>query len=398
MLELTIQEDMTKNSITGAVFVSDTLNLIKNVPIIGNETLRISYRTPTTESVVREFQIYKISKRVAPTGTGVMTYSLLFASKEFFSSLSSQFSKAFQNIPYSTMALSVYETYIKNQDNPKPFYYATTLGSKSLTLPYVHPFEAIEMFAAKSMGKDQPDLSNFVFYESKDGFFFVPYNHFAVGDNANKVEQEYRYYLPNMTFEGKTFFDDFARIESYDIEESHNTLRNIAEGVFSASLLTYDTIAKKATTTTYGYNFDFYSSPHQEQFGILPSVNENFSENLSSIRMFVPKASYKFDNVRTMDDYEDVILTRNAQILGRDQFRINFVVAGDSRRTVGQCIRISINSNEPLGKSDLIEDPYLSGKYIIDKLTHMIRQDTHKMIISAVKDSSSAEYPNKKNT
>jgi hypothetical protein len=52
MLELNIFEDMFSNTMTGFVTIQDSLDLINNIPLIGQEQLIIELQTPTLNSKI----------------------------------------------------------------------------------------------------------------------------------------------------------------------------------------------------------------------------------------------------------------------------------------------------------------------------------------------------------
>jgi hypothetical protein len=393
--DISITEDLFDNFVQATVTITDTLNLAKNVPFIGNETIIISFNTPSRKKVVYRFKVYKISPRVSPNGPGTSLYTLYLISAEYLTSLSVQFSRSFSGIKHSEMAESIYRSYLIDSTNPKKFFAGSTLGIHNFAFPYMHPSQALNLLAKKSVYGRDPSLCNMIFYENQKGFFFLPVNYWAIEKFKNYVAATYRYFPPNVSFAGKTIDEDLSRMEGYDVGTSANTARNIAEGIYSSTTVQYDITTKKLSKKLHSYNYDFYKSPHSSKHGVIPDVNENFSENYNSIRFYPPIASSKYGYPNAIDDTTIYnTYDRVSQIIGANQFSISFVAPGDSKRKIGEPIQIHIQSKEPKSTED---DPHLSGRYIISKLVHNIQGDTYKILVTAIKDSMDTPFPNKKN-
>ena len=69
MLEINLYENIFYSCMSGNLIVADAINLISNLPLMGNEYIRIKLRTPTLEDspsnvIQKTFQIYSISDRI----------------------------------------------------------------------------------------------------------------------------------------------------------------------------------------------------------------------------------------------------------------------------------------------------------------------------------------------
>lgn len=393
--DISISEDLFDNFVQCTVTLTDSLNLIKNIPLIGNEVVTISFNTPSLKEVTYRFGIYRISPRVAPAGPSTSIYTLHLVSLEYFASLSVQFSKSFVKMKHSEMAEAIYENYMINANVPRPFFAEPTEGIHNFTFTYTHPAKAINLLAKKSVYDKDSISCNYIFYENQKGFFFLPLNYWSVGEYKDYSAAVYRYFPPNVALSGKGIDEDLSRMEGYDIGPSAQTARNIAEGVYSSTALSYDITTKTLFKKLYSYNFDFYRTPHTSKYGVIPDINEKFSENYTAVKFLSPTSSERYGYKNSDDDTNILNMSgRVSQIMGANQLSITFIAPGDSRRKIGEPITIKIQSKEP----QIIEDdPYLSGRYIISKVMHNIQGDTYKIMITAIKDTMDVPYPNKKN-
>ena len=63
-VELNIFEDLFSNALNGNILISDSRNLLKELPIIGEEYLYVKFKTPNTEVYIDKiFRIYSVTNR-----------------------------------------------------------------------------------------------------------------------------------------------------------------------------------------------------------------------------------------------------------------------------------------------------------------------------------------------
>lgn len=398
LLEIVIHESFDNACLSGYIQVLDNLNFVRNIPLIGNETLHLQFATPSRpEPIDQTFFCYKVDSRIeSESNKGMAVYKIYFVSQEFVNASKKKISLSFSNKKYSEMVSSLYLQYCKIK---KPLIVQETSAKKHLVIPFMKPFDAIDMICRKSISKDLQDVS-YIFYESFDAFNFCTINKFAVGV---RPVVRYTWYRQGMSPSGggsayRDIQEDFYRIESYDIVAINNTMNNIKNGLFGSYLLIHDSTFKTVTSNTFSYNNDFYKINTIYNEGILPRNQDQFSKfNMAHYRMY-PRQSYAFDDVEVNDDYDKNVLLRNAHLAHLENSRINILVAGDSNRRVGELVEARIPSIEPGGKNDDIYDPYLSGYYMITQITHMISKSQYKMRLFLERDSMPVAYPENKNT
>jgi len=76
---------------------------------------------------------------------------------------------------------------------------------------------------------------------------------------------------------------------------------------------------------------------------------------------------------------------------------IPLLVAGDSSRRAGQLVNVNILAGDAkLNVTDNPFDYYMSGKYIIAKVTHMVQVDKYIMRLDLERDSLPKAFPTQK--
>lgn len=389
MVELTISEDIFNNAMNGHLIISESLNLIRHFPIVGNEKLRIRFNTPTFPVVEKEFSIYKISPRLDFGAQNSTTYTLYFSSYEMIVSNSKKISMGYKNLTVSEMATSIFREHLSSTAS---FYAAPTESKKTYAIPYMQPFECLNWLSSRAVYKENPLLANYLFYENFNGFFFVPINYSVLLELPSS--STYFTFIKGGS-ESLSLDQQMRTIEKYDVFSTADTLQGEMDGYFASSLLLHDITFKTYTYRTYSYNRDFYKIPHLETEGVIPKINEPYSQAYFSNMKYFPTNSYSVDDVQNNDDYERIVLNRNAQLLHFSQ-QIDIVISGDSRRRIGEIIHLDITTPEPKENIDDFGDPYLSGKYLITRIDHMINKREYKMKLRCSRDANARYYPDKK--
>ena len=207
-VELNIFEDLFSNVLKGTFTFLDTQCWAEQIPLIGDDTLVISYSTPggggtqvdvqskdpdsqtASEEITKQrFKVYDCVE----VGTDARTkiYQLSLVSEEYMFSKKMKISKGYKGVRYDEMVTDVMKKLNKESDNlNKRTYAETTLSDQNVIVPNWTPFQAINFFASRSLSADiqpmeqeegsenppptaRPLGSLFVFYEKfGTGFFY----------------------------------------------------------------------------------------------------------------------------------------------------------------------------------------------------------------------------------
>ena len=85
MVEIQLYESIFSNVLSGELLLSDSANLIKVLPIIGEELLILKAKTPTlpdTYGITKTFRIYSVEDRNLVRDQNTQVYKLKFISQE----------------------------------------------------------------------------------------------------------------------------------------------------------------------------------------------------------------------------------------------------------------------------------------------------------------------------
>ena len=166
--DLTFYEDIFSNTMSGYILIQDALDLIEELPLIGQENFELVMQTPTlSEKIEKTFYIYKMKNRIIDKRS--TTYMLHFCSLELISSSNSKVSKAFSG-DISDTVVSIYSDnrYLASKSL---LYVDKTKNSYSFIAPFWTPLETINWLAGKSL--NNKGVPNYLFFESNKSFEFV---------------------------------------------------------------------------------------------------------------------------------------------------------------------------------------------------------------------------------
>jgi len=289
LVNLNIYEDLFSNVLKGTLTMIDTQGLAETIPLIGDETLIVSFLTPggagtqitaeTTnsdsqtaaeEAVRQRFKVYDCKETLIQNRA--KSYQLFFVSEEYVTSSKSKVSKGYSGQKYSFIvkdAMNKINKKIKS-DYKKNFYIEETSTPQNIIVPNWSPFQAINFCASRSLSdddtpQDQTNASSnptpralgslFVFYEKLGTGFFYESIETMIGKQKSQDNIPLYQYTPKLA-ENKTdnLRTHYFGVDKFEVMSSFKTLENLKQGLFGSTLITYDPLRMKYDKVKYDYH------------------------------------------------------------------------------------------------------------------------------------------------
>lgn len=288
-VELNIFEDLFSNVLKGTFTFLDTQGWAEMIPLIGDETLVVSYWTPGAEGTQVETESQDLESQSSSeeitkqrfkvydcieVGTEERTkvYQLSLVSEEYVFSKKMKISRGYKGMRYDEMVTDVMKKLNKESDNlNKRTYTETTLSDQNVIVPNWTPFQAINFFASRSLSADiepveqeegsddppptaRPIGSLFVFYEKfGTGFFYESIESMILKQKLKGNIPLYQY-RPK-AFQGASSSSglQYFSVDRFEITNSFKTLENLGHGMFGSRLIAYDPIRMKYEDIKYDY-------------------------------------------------------------------------------------------------------------------------------------------------
>jgi len=408
--ELNIYESIYKNAITGSVVVTDTTNLIANLPLQGTETLSFKVSTPgasfdehiinASQKTGHPYHIYKLSNK-RQMSEGMLMYTLHFGSREFFRNIRTRVSKAYSG-RMDQMVASIFGDK-KYLDSRKQLNFQKTRNQDKIVIPNLHPFNAINMIAQKSLADDSKS-TGFHFYETTKGFHFRSFESLMVTSNleVRPPKQVFRYVPQNIDDPevDNKILHDLQSVESYKfINNFHDTALNTTMGTYGHRVLTHNIYDKSYNIADYDYH-KYYNDTKHADGDNKPAVvstpvdydNLSVGEYAESRLSVQPTTQFLHNEDTGMfgTNVKDDGITEAARISQLNQIvngtKLQLVIKGQTYIEAGDVIEFQlrgVDHTNQLGNPD----PQYAGRYIITKIRHRITSNDYKMILECTKDS-----------
>jgi len=120
LAEININENLFAKCITGSIILTDSLNLIANMPIMEGDLIKGTFERNREDVWIDKFDpdfvldfMFEIVKITSQTRVkqDVQVISLSFVSSTWTDHLSSRISKSYKQMPYSDMVLLIYNEF-----------------------------------------------------------------------------------------------------------------------------------------------------------------------------------------------------------------------------------------------------------------------------------------------
>ena len=498
-VELNIYEDLFENVLKGTFDFIDNQGIAELIPIIGDETLELSFSTPggegtkvntdskematlesgagSEEAVKQRFHVYDCIE-IGDEQKKKM-YKLFFVSSEYVYSTKMKISKGYKGKRYHEIVKDALAKINKtpgfNKEWQKKAFIEETATPQNVIVPNWTPFQAINFCAARSLSSDITESTQdgaaasqlpfaggslFVFYEKLGtGFFYESIESMIIKQKSQKNIPMYQYIPKTAGGASRNLKVSFFGVEQFNVKGSFKSLENLGFGMYGSRLIAYDPIRMKYDEVKYDYYkkednpvtqstnpdtgvteesedpaqakddsarifADFIATdihPTEKVANKLISEDSDFlGSNDASIKlatttkshdaMFVaPQSGNTSIGVTetTFKDYEakpnqveSWLLQRETQMQEFGNIIVNFTVAGNSARHVGDLIRFElptmISTDHPTTMATSLSHQLYSGYYVVSKIRHIITPDNYSTEMELIKNSFAKRIPGQK--
>jgi len=392
--DFSIYEDLYSNYLTGSLILSDSMNLVKNVPIIGDEDLYITFYTPGVDSKPRQvkFKVFKISSYVRGTGSTTVTVRLEFASHIAEVSTRMKLNRVMKNMTFSQMVEHVYSDMVKQNAKLPSLTVDKSYGSSTVIVPNWSPLYAINWFAHRAVSIQNKSMADYLFYQTLDGAAFLPLSKLKSAEpicTYKSIPGGFRAESGDRMVES-----ELRNIIKYSVRDLGDKMRETKLGIYGSYMLVHETTTKSYYSGVHSYRNAFKRTPHMNPGPLIPWDNKVQDAYVAQMKYY-DKSYFTFNNLEDTN-FIDQSLSRQYLLNEMNAMTMVIDVYGDTTLRVGHMINLEFMSQEyTKGKTDFI-DSYLSGKYMITGILHNVTEGVHKMTMTISRDSYYEALPDKK--
>lgn len=407
---IVITESIYSNNVTCDVQMTDGHDLHQYFPIIGEEEFQIRWRTENdVEPVEYTFQVYNVSNKTK-TNEGSYSYTLNCCKPEFIKSMSTRISKSFKQKTIGNIVSDIYEGYIKT--NKDVVISDSSVELHNIVLPYWRPFACIDYMCALAHSS-KTKSSTYLFFEDKDFYRFESLEE-LMEQSSYTYGEPYRVNPQSISSDNDPSREttNYGRtIESYSFSNcSPDVIKEIDYGSRNSRTLSIDPFSK--TSKIYDFdikeNFDQITRIQNASAGASDSEKGVFISQGIGNRFATPYSRYNivytkthrldspYVNSKNHNDFsakqEETLPWRKSIMTQYETINARIIIPGDTNITCGIIIDCEFpNLTQVQDKRNTHADKFLSGRYLIKSVTHVLSgMSSYKQTLELCKDSFGA--------
>lgn len=393
-LEFSITEEIFKPYMYGNITIKDTIGLMSNFPILGEEILNIKFSTKLRPDITKSytFIIYAVREPMLDDNGSSMIYTLDFVSVEAATTamqiISANFTGAVNDIVSTILKGNQYI------GTSKSISVQQTAGVVSYTVPKKTPFEIIDFMRNRAIAPNTNDSNYFLFFENSDGYTFTTLTNLINTSLAKKKLID-----ASNTSSSNLNFGDIRHIPVANSVELHT--KNLTEGAFARYKNTFDNFrsgAYNSTVNVFDVNqrsYNTFNQKYRDTFALTthidPTSNTSYKQSNTFLNLYetLPTAVKFMVLDSSQMDFNNIPRQTNTRLQHFLMFDENpfigtiygdpMIVAGDIYHLV--LPEFSSNSDK------MYEDAYLSGNYMIGRIVHNVQLAKYNMQLHCYKDS-----------
>jgi hypothetical protein len=375
-----IFEDLFSPFISGNLYVKDTFDLPNLFGKSGMNILRLRVSTPSFPDKTKidsYFHVYKMSDRIE-SKKREQTYILRFISIE---SLYDQkrISAFFSGSPHIVVK-DILEKRLKTSKN---YNFSETNNDVRFVSNFWTASKGIAYLSEHARKKT--GVSNFLFFENRDGFNFVNISDLVEAPPIQKFDN-FDHTATSISPDGHSVGLDVAKsfqnVLEFHADSVYDYMSDYDAGMIKTRLYIADPIQKRFDVRNYSLNADK-----------APILNKSllYSNNVINITEPLISSKTRFYNNHGSGDSSNVEIIQNrvAQLRKLQSMKIEIQVLGRTDYTVGKKVYFDTNKMMPISKGDGdIDDKLFCGYYLISAINHAFTADKHICTLELIKDST----------
>jgi len=364
--------------------IADSVGLHQNFPIIGEEYVSITFRSPKfPKTVTYLFRVNMKSNLKFTENNKMATYTLQLMSPEVVKNSTRYVTKNYEN----TVDHLVEQILATELQTIKPVRVDKTAGIEKGRITRMQPFKAIDYLRRRAISNEYQS-SSFCFFENRNGYHFTTIEKMI--EDGNKA-------LDKTKTSNKTFFFDTNRkgsvrdvtqrnILAYNQLAFTDTVTKLQQGGLNNKVNAFDLLTGGVEQRTYDNTAGegIFAKPDENSAPMNTQAFTNNHKRTTAKTKFIVTTS---DKPQLKLPEKLSILQAYAQKVSQNIVLIH--IYGDSDITVGDMIKCSFPSattaNNDKGISRLD-----SGNYLVAKVRHMITngdRPQHTMALELIKGS-----------
>ena len=425
---INIYEDIFSPVVTGSIEIVDARNLYSSYELQGNEYITIVFYRPGENDFkyTKTFRVYSVTDRQPLEKSQGQTYTVHFCSEEQIFSNQQTLSKAYNDADITQAVFSILREHLKiNLKKINLNNFEKSFGSYNGTLSNYTPFDMILKLAENSFTENE---STFLFFENREGFNFMSLETMFSRAPITKLNYNNAKFTVNQTDNAEIS----NNINKLNIKTCFDVLKNTKSPLYSSKLQTLDILTQKYRNYEYSFG-DLKERNGSVAKKLLLDKTGGFvvsnAKNRNNKALFQEHDTYRSfwltnlgqnnnewirgvtsrNNTRIIDgkpvpvtisdsNVERTMMQRAAQLYMLMYTSIDCIVPANPFYTPGYVVEFDMPGFMPENETQRNIDPFLSGKYLITAVRHvMTPSGGQQTLMTLSKNSVGERYSNYNN-
>jgi hypothetical protein len=392
MLEMNLYEDLFSNYLTGTITISDSLDLINYMPLVGEEKLQITYKTPGIDDSIglvdNTFYVTKITDRIT-VKEGQQAYVIHFVSEEGYCDTHVKLARGFKGnlAAIAKQVFNDFDALAVNEEVSKKIVIEDTANAFQIVCPNWSPFKVLNWVASRSTSvakeEGQKEVANFICYQDVFKYNFVSINSLIAKEPVMKF---YNTTLNVRQLEGLYQANDITQyniIRTMSNDLVFDVSSRLASGMYASKMIACDLLSKTINIQDFDYIDSFKNSKHLNPY---PMNSKKIMRNTSSCIVTYVMQNQMFNEFQS-DFPEDWLLQRRSLMQQINSYQAEIVVPGRTDYFVGMVIDLYFNTVRNTKNESDAEESLNKGRYLVVSINHRLAKSEHECVISIVKES-----------
>jgi len=402
VLEVNIYQSVFSPVLKGAITLNDPVDLLTNYPITGEETITVYLRQNNdepngTDLFQIEFVISAITDVLVDSTNRMSAYTIDLVSTEAYVNAKKRISRCYKDNIENMIKDIVSNTLKSNKDFNV---FSNSMINRNLIIPNIPPFAAIEWLTKYCVSADDKKYYTFLFYETlasgsisddethyKPGFTYKalqrPSWRGLLDDQARETAKlnPYFYIADRAMLNDRNYFQSLVQrgfsedrlILNFKYNKRYAALEKIMSGYFNNEYVEVSMHQKDHRLTKFNIRDNEFNPLETSPLNTKKYIEDVVSDDNRNEK----NARVKY----IVNNYDDLSQPSLRNRFGRSasssvaymQTDISIVVYTDLKHRPGDLI--FVHFPEFHGFNQALENPYLSGYYVITEIKNNIRLD-----------------------
>ncbi|MDC3266480.1 hypothetical protein OAU13_00990 [bacterium] len=331
--------------------------------------------------IIKEFVFEQIGGQRRDEGQKSTQYTFRAVSKVGFNGLRNKIKKVYSKKAHE-VAKSIAKEYLMVP--PKEIKdFTETFGELHYIAPSVSPLEALEHVSLQSISAENPNHTNFFFYETRDGVYYRSLDKIIQSANA------FPYILNADKNRSENAANDYFRVQELVHHQSVDQREKLLEGGLKNKAIIFNPISRRVDESIFNLKEEYKDIIKLGEYLLMD--NEEIDHYVGEERVtdeepgiFVRCSDECYD--QPQDFISSAYGVRTAQKNLMNQTPLTVTLIGNPRLKAGDIIELTVTqaSGEEKGERDFV----LSGKFLVASCAHSVTDiENYVTICDLFKDS-----------